>query len=553
MKKLILLALIISLFFSTTGCEETIKSPPNIVLIMVDDLNDSPEIFNGHPQTKTPNIKKLASSGVSFLKAYSNNPICGPSRSSLISGVYPHNSSNFWQESWLKNEVLSNTKTIMEKFKENGYNVIGSGKILHQNKKEIWSEFEYNTDFGPVAYKGQHKKGKKGISHPDVPKPYRTVREVGCCNMNGGQIDGSFGPLKNVKNLKMDGEQLSWAYGGSRGYKEFKYNSEEDRDLTPDEINAQWAENRLKKLAKSNDDKPFFLAVGFVRPHTPLIAPKKYFDLYPLEDIQLANILENDKDDTFFHLEDQFETKDRRTRSIESYINLVKSYKDPKEGLKRFTQAYLACVSAVDDNIGQVMKVIDNSKLKDNTIVILVSDHGWTMGEKDHVYKNSLWEESTRIPMTIRAPGVSKPNSKVEHPVSLIDIYPTLLDLAGLDNKTVKNEKGKPLDGHSLKPFLEDPNTEKWNGPKGALSVVYSSDKNKNNTANHHYSLRTKDWRYIIYDSGNEELYNNSSDPKEWNNLLYNKTHPKRNEMVEILKEITYPMVPNGIKILNKK
>jgi len=528
--------------FCFISCKN-IDTPPNIVLIMVDDLNDYPEVFNGHPQTKTPNIKKLASSSVSFLKAYSNDPMCGPSRASMITGVYPHNSSNFWQESWLKNEVLSNTKTIMEKFKENGYNVIGSGKILHHNKKEIWSEFKHNADYGPVAYKGIHVRGKKGIAHPDVPKPFGDI----------GQIDGSFGPFKNLNNFKKDGEQLSWAYGGSRGYKEFKYNSEKDRDLTPDEINAQWAEDRLKKLAKSNDGKPFFLAVGFVRPHTPLIAPKKYFDMYPLEDIQLANILENDKDDTFFHLEDQFETKDRRTRSIESYINLVKSYKDPKEGLKRFTQAYLACVSAVDDNIGQVMKVIDNSKLKDNTIVILVSDHGWTMGEKDHVYKNSPWEESTRIPMTIRAPGVSKPNSKVEHPVSLIDIYPTLLDLAGLDNKTVKNEKGKPLDGHSLRTFLENPNTEEWNGPKGALSVVYSSDKNKNNTANHHYSLRTKDWRYIIYDSGNEELYNNSSDPKEWNNLLYNKTHPKRNEMVEILKEITYPMVPNGLKILNKK
>ena len=541
-KNKVFFVITIFLTFCFISCNN-IDTPPNIVLIMVDDLNDYPEVFNGHPQSKTPNIKKLASSGVSFLKAYSNDPMCGPSRASMITGIYPHNSSNFWQESWLKNEVLSNTKTIMEKFKENGYNVIGSGKILHHNKKEIWSEFKHNADYGPVAYKGVHKRGKKGIAHPDVPKPFGDI----------GQIDGSFGPFKNLNNFKKDGEQLSWAYGGSRGYKEFKYNSEEDRDLTPDEINAQWAEDRLKKLAKSNDDKPFFLAVGFVRPHTPLIAPKKYFDLYPLEDIQLANILENDKDDTFFHLEDQFETKDRRTRSIESYINLVKSYKDPKEGLKRFTQAYLACVSAVDDNIGQVMKVIDNSKLKDNTIVILVSDHGWTMGEKDHVYKNSPWEESTRIPMTIRAPGVSKPNSKVEHPVSLIDIYPTLLDLAGLDNKTVKNEKGKPLDGHSLKPFLEDPNTEKWNGPKGALSVVYSSDKNKNNTANHHYSLRTKDWRYIIYDSGNEELYNNSSDPKEWNNLLYNKTHPKRNEMVEILKEITYPMVPNGIKILNKK
>jgi arylsulfatase A-like enzyme len=522
---------------------------------MVDDLNDYPEVFNGHPQSKTPNIKKLASSGVSFLKAYSNDPMCGPSRASMITGIYPHNSSNFWQESWLKNEVLSNTKTIMEKFKENGYNVIGSGKILHHNKKEIWSEFKHNADYGPVAYKGVHERGKKGIAHPDVPKPFGDI----------GQIDGSFGPFKNLNNFKKDGEQLSWAYGGSRGYKEFKYNSEEDRDLTPDEINAQWAEDRLKKLAKSNDDKPFFLAVGFLRPHTPLIAPQKYFDLYPLMDIQLANILENDKDDTYRNYDSLIELendisnsnslthKNLKKRWVRMFYDLEESYKDPKEGLKRFTQAYLACVSAVDDNIGQVMKVIDNSKLKDNTIVILVSDHGWTMGEKDHVYKNSLWEESTRIPMTIRAPGVSKPNSKVEHPVSLIDIYPTLLDLAGLDNKTVKNEKGKPLDGHSLKPFLENPNTEKWNGPKGALSVVYSSDKNKNNTANHHYSLRTKDWRYIIYDSGNEELYNNSSDPKEWNNLLYNKTHPKRNEMVEILKEITYPMVPNGIKVLNKK
>jgi iduronate 2-sulfatase len=543
---------IIIVFIS--GYNKTQKNPPNVVLIMIDDLNDYPEGFNGHPQAKTPNIKKLASSSVSFLKAYSNDPMCGPSRASMITGVYPHNSSNFWQESWIKNEVLSNTKTIMEKFKENGYNVIGSGKILHHNKKEIWSEFKHNADYGPVVYKGKYERRKKGISHPDVPKPFRDI----------GQIDGSFGPLKNVSELKVGNEQLSWAYGGSRGYKEFKYNSEEDRSLTPDEINAQWAENRLKQLAKSNSDKPFFLAVGFLRPHTPLVAPQKYFDMYPLEDIQLANILENDKDDTYRNYDSLIEAendisnsnslthKDLKKRWVKMFYDLKESYKDPKEGLKRFTQAYLACVSAVDDNIGQVMKVIDNSKLKDNTIVVLVSDHGWTMGEKDHVYKNSPWEESTRIPMTIRAPGVSKPNSKVEHPVSLIDIYPTLLDLAGLDNKTVKNQKGKPLDGHSLKPFLENPNTEEWNGPKGALSVVYSSDKNKNNTANHHYSLRTKNWRYIIYDSGNEELYNNSSDPKEWNNLLYNKTHPKRNEMVEVLKEITYPMVPNGLKVLNK-
>ena len=538
----------IILLFISLGCENKIQKHPNVVLIMMDDMNDYPEVFDGHPQAKTPNIKKLAESGTSFLRAYTNNPICGPSRSSFLSGIYPHNSSNFWQESWLKNEVLSNTKTIMEKFKENGYNVVGSGKILHHFTDKVWTDFKYKTDFGPVAYKGIHNKGKKGISHPDVPEPFRTERMVGCCNMNGGQIDGSFGPLKNVENLKMDGEQLSWAYGGSRGYKEFKYNSEDDRDLTPDEINAQWAEDKLTEFANSNNKEPFFLAVGFVRPHTPLIAPQKYFDMYPLEDIQLANILENDKDDTYFHLEDQFETKERRTRSIESYVNLMKSYDDPNEALKRFTQAYLACVSAVDDNIGQVMKAIDNSNLKDNTIVVLVSDHGWTLGEKEHIYKNSPWEESTRIPMTIRAPGVTNSNGLVNHPVSLIDIYPTLLDLAGLDTDTKKNEKGRSLDGYSLVPFLKDPETKNWEGPDAALTVVYSSDDNKNNPSNHHYSVRTKDWRYIIYDSGKEELYHNAEDPKEWNNLVFNKTHPKRDEMVEILKQMTYPMVPNGLK-----
>ena len=538
--------LILLLFVSFISCEKHIE--PNVVLIMVDDMNDYPEVFDGHPQAKTPSINRLSDSGTSFLRAYSNDPMCGPSRASMILGVYPHNSSNFWQESWLKNEVLSNTKTIMEKFKENGYNVVGSGKILHHFTDKVWTDFKYKTDFGPVAYKGIHNKGKKGISHPDVPEPFRTERMVGCCNMNGGQIDGSFGPLKNVENLKMDGEQLSWAYGGSRGYKEFKYNSEDDRDLTPDEINAQWAEDKLTEFANSNNKEPFFLAVGFVRPHTPLIAPQKYFDMYPLEDIQLANILENDKDDTYFHLEDQFETKERRTRSIESYVNLMKSYDDPNEALKRFTQAYLACVSAVDDNIGQVMKAIDNSNLKDNTIVVLVSDHGWTLGEKEHIYKNSPWEESTRIPMTIRAPGVTNSNGLVNHPVSLIDIYPTLLDLAGLDTDTKKNEKGRSLDGYSLVPFLKDPETKNWEGPDAALTVVYSSDDNKNNPSNHHYSVRTKDWRYIIYDSGKEELYHNAEDPKEWNNLVFNKTHPKRDEMVEILKQMTYPMVPNGLK-----
>ena len=538
--------LILIAFFLTIGCKDQYLEKPNILLIMVDDLNDYNEDLMGHPQVISPNIKDFAKTAVSFKNAYSNDPMCGPSRSSMLLGVYPHNSSNFWQKSWLQNEVLSNTKTIMEKFKENDYNVIGSGKILHHNKNDLWSEFEHQADYSPIAYLGEWERGKKGIAHPSVPKPYRTIKELDGLNMAGGAIDGSYGPLINLDSIKIDGKQVRWAYGPSRQGKTFNYIDEDNRDLTPDEINANWAEKRLLELASSDNDNPFFLAVGFLRPHTPLIVPQKYFDMYPLENIQLANILENDKEDTYLHTVSQFETPGRSVRSIEMYKNLVSSYYDDEEGLKRFTQAYLACVTAVDENIGQVLRAVNNSNLKDNTIVVIVSDHGWTMGEKEHVYKNSLWEESTRVPMLIRAPGKSKPNSKVYHPVSLIDVYPTLLDLAGLDNETIKNEKGKSLDGFSLKPFLNNPELKDWEGPDAALSVVYTSDKNAEIPSNHHYSVRTKDWRYILYNTGEEELYNNANDPKEWNNLIFEKKHPKTKEMRKILKELTSPIIPQG-------
>ena len=382
-----IIVLILSLFFAF-GCNSKTQTNPNIVLIMADDLNDYNEDLMGHPQIISTNIKKLADSGVSFINAYSNDPMCGPSRSSMITGVYPHNSSNFWQKPWFNNNVLNNTKTMMEKFKENGYYVVGSGKILHHNKKELWSEFEHDADYGPVAYKGLRKKGKRGIAHPDVAKPFSEI----------GQIDGSFGPFKNISSLEKDGEKITWAYGGSRGYKELKYINEDDRDLTPDEINAQWAEDKINELAESDKDAPFFLAVGFLRPHTPLIAPQKYFDMYPLEKIELANILENDMNDTFLNYVETNNVKKSEggennstlthkqlsKRSVEMYYKLKESYKKPDEGLKRFTQAYLACVTAVDDNIGQVVNAIDNSKFKDNTIMVFAKS------SKNYVDKSHL-------------------------------------------------------------------------------------------------------------------------------------------------------------------
>jgi arylsulfatase A-like enzyme len=279
------------------------------------------------------------------------------------------------------------------------------------------------------------------------------------------------------------------------------------------------------------------------------VAPKRFFDKFPIEDMQLPVIKENDKKDTHFP---SVRTKDpmKDNRGEELYNQIGQAYQDQELGLKKFIQAYLACVAAVDENIGQVMKAIDNSSLKENTIVVLVSDHGFQMGEKEYLYKNSLWEESTRIPMIIRAPGWSKENTKVKHPVSLIDIYPTLVDLANLPKETKKNDQGQSLDGHSLKPFLSNAKTKKWDGPEGALSAVYAGEKYHDEPAMQHYSVRTKDWRYIVYNTGKEELYHCSKDPYEWDNLLIGskKYHSRKLEMKKILKKLTSPMVPRGLK-----
>lgn len=212
---------------------------------------------------------------------------------------------------------------------------------------------------------------------------------------------------------------------------------------------------------------------------------------------------------------------------------------DAEVGLKHFLQAYLACVAFVDEQIGIVVEAVNNSKFRDNTIIVLTSDHGWQMGEKDYLFKNSPWEESTRIPLIIRSPGI-KAGKTVDHPVSLIDLFPTLTDLCGLKGDNRKNESGGKIDGFSLRPFLIDPETSKWNGPDGALSMV-GVGLDKEDVLKQTYSYRTRDWRYILYMDGTEELYDHRNDPYEWKNLagqpdyLANKQALKE-AMLEIVK-----------------
>ncbi len=212
---------------------------------------------------------------------------------------------------------------------------------------------------------------------------------------------------------------------------------------------------------------------------------------------------------------DSERTEDMGTRL---FSVLVASYPSQDEALRHFIQAYLASVASIDELIGQILDTIDNSPLKDNTIVILTSDHGWGMGEKDYLYKNSLWQESTQVPLIVRAPGTAKAGARVDHPVSLIDLYPTLIDLCGLTGDTRKNDEGRPLDGHSLSPFLEDPQTDQWSGPDEVLTALYKWARFYD-PAEQSYALRSKDWRYIRYANGKEELYHDAVDPYEWDNL----------------------------------
>ena len=495
------------LFFCLFISLQLLGDKPNVLLIVCDDLNDYVETLGGHPQTRTPNIRKLIDSGVSFTQAHCNIPICNPSRASFATGIYPHTSQQFGFEDWDKNEILKNSRTMMDHFGKNGYHTLGTGKVMHNRDRQEWKEFGYPSDYGPFLFNGKDK-----IPNLTVPSPFRD---------DFGIIDGNFGPLKNVSDKKSTdtGKVYSWLTGSWRKQREMKYISDEDRDPTGDELNAQWAVKRLTELASSKDKKPFFMGVGFVRPHTPLIVPQKYFDLFPLDTIKLPKILKGDAEDTFKHTVTSKEDDRSGDRGTKMYDSLVASYKGDRElALKKFIQAYLASVASVDDLVGDILETLNKTNLDKNTIVIFTSDHGWGNGEKDYLYKNSLWQESTRIPLIIRAPGVSISGKECEHPVSLVDLYPTLLDLCGLPANTMKNEQGRPLDGFSMKPYLKDPENGKWEGPEFAITALYKWAQYYD-PAYQNYSLRFKDWRYIRYENGKEELYHTAKDDHEWYNL----------------------------------
>ena len=521
-------------FLFLTACQEapgpaaTLPERPNVLFIMVDDLNDYLGTFGGHPQAHTPNIDRLATSGLQFSNAHTNVPVCSPARNSLFTGVYPHVSRDFGWTRLEKQTTLRHNRTILQLFRDDGYRMLGTGKLLHQNSLDYWDEWGVpeRLNYGPHAFDGNRITG-----HPSVPEPFRSINVV----------DGSFAPLSDVPRFETTGpvkHAPGWGYPSGP----FRYVDEDDRDRLPDERHALWAVERIAELDTAAD--PFFMGIGFVRPHTPLYAPQRFFDMFPLDEIQLPEILPGDIEDTGFKA-----NYPMTQMGLHYFRALRDSYADDEEGLKRVIQAYLACIAFVDEQVGLVLDALERSGLRDNTIVIFTSDHGWNFGEKDYLYKNSPWEESTRIPLLVRVPGYTVPGSTSDQPVSLIDLFPTFRELAGLHGEYKKAPGGGDPGGHSLVPLLRHETSAAWQGPEGVLTVMGAGidepieglAERFNPNAPWHirvtkplpdsfvwqqtYSWRTRDWRYVRYRGGQEELYDHRNDPYEWHNLAYRPEH----------------------------
>ncbi len=279
-------------------------------------------------------------------------------------------------------------------------------------------------------------------------------------------------------------------------------------------MNAAWAAERLAQP----HDKPFFMVVGMNRPHVPFYVPKKYFDMFPLETLELPPYKADDLLDCAPPLWRNPETGERRDQARQ----LLRVLELGGETLwRRWLQGYLASTAFVDARIGEVLDALWEGPNAGNTIVIISSDHGYHLGEKDHLHKTTAWEEVTRVPLVIHAPGISQAGERCAHPLALIDLYPTLMDLCGLPGLP---DGAQQLGGFSLRPFLEDPSTTSWEGPPVALSALHGPVRLERNepgrVEDQHFSLRSHDFRYIRCHDGSEEFHEHAVDPHHWTNIV---------------------------------
>lgn len=442
---------------------------PNVLFIIADDLNVFLGCY-GDPMAKTPNLDKLAARGVRFEKAYCTFPLCGPSRNSMLTGLYP-NSNGIQANAQIFRQTVPERVSLPQAFRQQGYFAARVGKLYHYN---VPASIGTEGHDDPASWELQLNPA--GVD--------RTEEEPRIFSLRPGSFGGT----------------LSW-YASPKP----------DADHTDGKIaaDAEWV---LERCAKQKE-RPFFLAVGFFRPHTPYVAPKKpYYDFYPHEKMRIVpNIKEDQADIPAAGLASYKTEQDKLTDELR----------------RSALQAYYASISFMDTQLGHVISALDRLGLSENTIIVFTSDHGYHTGEHGLWQKQSLFEESTRVPLLIVTPDGRSKNTVAKSPVSHIDLFPTLMELAGL-----KAPEG--LQGQNLSPILADPTME---GRGWSLSQVVRGGGFKRFGASaavgdegHRffgYSLRTERWRYTEWDQGKQgsELYDHDKDPHELVNLAGNPEH----------------------------
>jgi len=521
---------------------EVPKGKPNILWIGVDDMQWS----GGGPGAKRPNFDWLAEQGVWFKRAVTDHPICCPSRTSFLNGIRGGVSGYFMPRAgkpgktglavgpkfmW-DNTILNSSMQLMEFFRKKCYYVVGTGKINHYERYDhwpgcrdcLWDEWYAHSDFGPKPFNG-----KKFTPHPRMPQALKDEFD--------SSVDFDFSKISQVPYADDNDDGTGWKYTGTKkdgGPRDiFHYYSPTDRDLLPDEYNANWAIEKLGEFTMKQSGQPWMLMLGLVRPHDPVNCPDEYYeDFENLDDIELE--VGWDVVDPKANLYANISMTDKLL-GFQMYDTLPKAYGDVKTGLQTYVQAYYACVKFVDSQAGRVLKALRTSPFWDNTIVVVLSDNGWQNGPKQYVFKNTPWETGVKVPLIMRAPGVSKAGSTSNVPVTLTNIYPTLMDLAGYaGEETRKNSSGHALTGVSMKPLLINPEMDfdDWGGPPGisqiyptanAVQLPYGEDGlddcNSVQECNH-WSMGYKQWRYMIYSNGAQELYNIEEDEHELTNLI---------------------------------
>jgi uncharacterized sulfatase len=465
---------------SWAGPASAAGARPNVLFIAVDDMNNDLGCF-GHPLVKSPSIDRLASRGTRFERAYCQFPLCSPSRSSLLTGLRPDSTRVFDLQYHFRQD-LPDVVTLPQMFMKNGYYVARVGKMYHYGNP------------GDIGTNGLDDRASWMERFNPAGRDKTTLES----------------DIMNYTPKRGLGSAMAFLA---------------DKTGTDEQHTDGKVADQAIRLLEEHKDKPFFIAAGFYKPHCPWVTPKKYFDLYPMDRISLPAVTPQTPDD---------------------YPKLALASTRPwpyfgvtPDQARECKRAYYAAISFVDAQIGRLLDAVDRLGLRESTIIVFWSDHGYHLGEHGLWFKQSCFEESARVPLIVSVPREKTAGQATSRPVELVDLYPTLADLAGLTPPS-------HLEGFSLRPLIENPKAQ-WNHP--AYTQVQRG-------ANPGHSVRTERWRYTEWALGKqgEELYDHDNDPRELHNLAADPKHADTvAEMKALLKQAHPTPVQAGKALPNTK